>query len=312
MRRDVEFKSKGETCRGWLYTPDRGEPPFPTVVMAGGWCYVKEVVMPHYADIFVRQGLAALVFDYRNFGLSDGSLRQHIDPWEQIEDYRNAITFLQTLPEVDPERIGIWGISYSGGHVLIAGALDRRVKCIVSNLAVVDGYETQKRVQGERRFARLLELIGEDRKRMFLDEKERAYLPMSAPDPDATLCAWPFPEVYEVFMQIQKTEAPRHEHRSTLESLELLLAYTVFPYVRRIVHTPTLVIVAEGDNITQWDLETDAFNQIPTPRKKLFVVPKTTHMTLYANRSKLEIAAKEAAQWLDEHLIKAYRVAVPA
>ena len=80
------------------------------------------------------QGIAALVFDYRNFGDSDGEPRQHLDPWEQIEDYRNALSFAETLKEVQQDRIGIWGISYSGGHVLVVGATDPRVKCIVSNI----------------------------------------------------------------------------------------------------------------------------------------------------------------------------------
>ncbi len=80
MRRDIEFKSGGETVRGWLYTPERGNGPFPVVVMAGGWCYVKELVQPHVAQQFADTGLAAILFDYRNFGSSDGTRRQHIDP----------------------------------------------------------------------------------------------------------------------------------------------------------------------------------------------------------------------------------------
>jgi dienelactone hydrolase len=71
MRKDIEFKSRGETCRGWFYVPEENKAPYPVVVMAGGWCYVKEIVMPHYADFFVRAGLAALIFNYRNFGGSD-------------------------------------------------------------------------------------------------------------------------------------------------------------------------------------------------------------------------------------------------
>jgi dienelactone hydrolase len=73
VKRDIEFKSKGEVCRGWLYTPDKGKAPFPVVIMAGGWCYVKEIVMPHYADIFVKAGLAALLFDYRCFPIAAGT-----------------------------------------------------------------------------------------------------------------------------------------------------------------------------------------------------------------------------------------------
>ena len=87
--------------------------------MAGGWCYVKELRQPQYAAEFVRRGFAALIFDYRYLGASDGEPRQHLDPWKQIEDYRNAISYLETRPDIDSDRVGVWGISYSGGHVLI-------------------------------------------------------------------------------------------------------------------------------------------------------------------------------------------------
>lgn len=307
MRRDVEFKSKGEACRGWFYAPDEGVPPFPAVVMAGGWCYVKEVVMPHYAEHFLGGGLAVLIFDYRNLGASDGLPRQHLDPWEQIEDYKNAISFVQTLPEVDPERIGIWGISYSGGHVLVVGATDPRVRCIVSQIPVVDGYMNMRRVHGEREFRKLLQLITQDRKARFGNEAERSYIPMSAPDPDRTLCTWPFPDVYDTFRQIRETEAPRHEHRSTVESVELLLSYTVFPYVRRVFNIPVLMIVAENDEKTLWDLEIEAFNEIPAASKRLSVLSEVTHMSLYSERSHLEMAAQEGAEWFKEHLIKPYQ-----
>ena len=110
MKKDVAFKSRGDVCRGTLYTPDKGEGPFPAIVMAGGWCYVKEIVMPHYAEHFAEAGPAVLNFDYHCFGESEGEPRQHINPYEQIEDYKNAISFVETLPETDSERIGIWGI----------------------------------------------------------------------------------------------------------------------------------------------------------------------------------------------------------
>ena len=303
MRRDIEFKSKGITCRGWLYTPDKGKGPFPVVVMAGGWCYVKEIVMPHYADYIVKAGVAALLFDYRCFGASDGEPRQHVDPNMQIEDYKNAISFVQTLPEVDPERVGVWGISYSGGHVLIVGATDPRVKCIVSNVPVIDGYVNMQRVHGELQFAKLMDRIMADRKTRFQDEAKRGHLPMSAPDPFETLCTWPFPDVYEIFNKIKDTEAPLHEHLNTVESAELLLSYTVFPYVPRILNTPTLMVAAEGDDHTLWDLEIKAFNEIQTTRKKLAVLPRITHMSLYAIRKNLEIAGTEGAEWLKAHLM---------
>ncbi len=302
MQRNVEFQSGGEVCRGTLITPDGGPGPHPILVMAGGWCYVREIVMPHYARFFVEARVAVLMFDYRHLGASDGEPRQHIDPWRQIEDYRNAISFAEGLPEADPERIGIWGISYSGGHALITAALDSRVKFAVSNIPVVDGWVNMRRSHGELRFKQLREAILEDRRRRFANPDHRGYIPMSAPDPTSTLSTWPYPEVGEVFARIKEAEAPLHEHRSTLESTELLLTYTVFPYVARIVNMPVLMLVADGDDITLWDQEIEAFNQITSNSKRLFVIPQASHMALYSSRTRLEIAAGYTAGWLSETL----------
>src|SRR5260370_10255163 len=100
--KEVEFLSQGVAVRGDLLLPD-GDGPFPTVVMAGGWCYVKELRQPQYAAEFVKRGFAALVFDYRRMGASGGQPRQHLEPWHQIAHYKAAITVLATLQEVDSD-----------------------------------------------------------------------------------------------------------------------------------------------------------------------------------------------------------------
>jgi fermentation-respiration switch protein FrsA (DUF1100 family) len=301
VRTDVEFQSEGTSVKGMFLTPDEGKGPFPTIVMAGGWCYVKELVQPSYAEVINRSGIATLIIDYRRLGESGGEPRQHIDPWDQIEDYKNAISFAETLDEVDENRIGVWGISYSGGHVLIVGATDPRVKCVVSNIPVVQGWDNMRRVHGSLNFRRLQEMIAADRAARFRGESG-GYVPMSSMTPNDEQTAWPFPEVYEVFKQLQETEAPNHEHRNTIQSIELLQNYSVFPFVERILDTPTMMIVAEGDDITSWDREIEAFDKVATQTKELVVLPHTSHMTLYSDKSRLEIAAEAAARWLAEHL----------
>src|SRR6266480_7212180 len=97
MRQDIEFNAEGTTLRGWLFTPDAGHRPFPTIVMAHGFSAVKEMFLDSFAEVFANAGLAALVFDNRNFGASDGEPRQEIDPWAQVRDYRHAITYAGTL-----------------------------------------------------------------------------------------------------------------------------------------------------------------------------------------------------------------------
>lgn len=300
-QREVEFLSQGIKLRGDLVLPD-GPGPFPLLVMGGGWCYVKEIVMPHYAKAIVDKGVAVLMFDYRCMGASEGTPRQHIDPAAQIEDYKSAITFGETLPEIDAHRIGVWGISYAGGHVLVVGATDPRVKCVISNIPVVDGYENMRRVHGSQRFHELTELFLTDRRERTKSGSAGGRMPMSSLTPFTELSTWPFPSIHTIFHDIKEREAPRHEHWSTIESTELLLSYNVAPFAKRLYDTPTLMIVAEGDEITLWDLEIAVFNSIPSARKQLAVLPKVSHMSLYSKQNDLAIAGGLAADFAAKQL----------
>lgn len=297
--RPVEFKSDGLRIAAILYTPNTSG-PHPCVVMAGGWCYVKELAQPAYAETFVRHGLAALIFDYRHFGASEGVPRQHIDPWEQIEDYRNAISFAEGLHEVDAARIGAWGISYSGGHVLIVGAIDRRVRAVCSVVPVIDGYASMRLTHGTLGFRRLLTELEEARRELYRTGRHR-YLPHQ-PANEQDLGTWPFPQSRETFARLKASQAPAYEGRATTASTEMLLNYTVWPFLNRLVGTPTLMIVAEGDDHTHWDLAADAFSAIPGDRKRLHVVPRSTHLTLYEDAEILASVATLGAEWFVEHL----------
>jgi len=97
MRRDIEFRTEdGVILRGWHYLPERAGPAL-TVIMAHGYSAVKEMYLDRFAEVFAGAGIGAVVFDNRNFGASDGEPRQEIDPWQQIRDYRDAITWASSL-----------------------------------------------------------------------------------------------------------------------------------------------------------------------------------------------------------------------
>ena len=301
MGERVEFNSAGGTCVGILTRPAGAQGKTPLVIMAGGWCYTKEIVMPHYAKSFHDLGCATLIFDYRSFGESSGDLRQHINPWDQIEDYRNALSFAETLEGIDHARTGVWGISYSGGHVLVVAALDPRPAFAISTIPVVDGFQTMRRCHGERRFAELNKLLAADRKARF-EGKQSAYMPMSSEHPNDEMSAWPFPHVYTGFTKIKAEEAPRHEHYNTIESVELLMQYKVSPFCARIAETPVMMTLARGDNITSADLEVEAFNAVLNPNKALASVGGVDHMSLYTNRDHLAKVGAVQQAWLKKTL----------
>ena len=97
-----------------------------------------------------KLGLQVLAFDYRHFGASDGSPRNHLDPHEQQQDVRNGISWLRTLHEVDANNIGGWGISLGGVHMLHLGAYDRRLKAVVccTGLNAMEAMMSKVQLQG--------------------------------------------------------------------------------------------------------------------------------------------------------------------
>ncbi len=296
----VNFPSENVELEALLYRPETPG-PWPVVVMAGGWCYVKELVQPRFARVFADAGIACLIFDYRGFGGSKGEPRQHLDPWGQIADYRNAISFVETLDGIDAERIAVWGISYSGGHSLIVGALDSRVRAVVSIVPVIDGLETMRRAHGTMGFRRLSTAVLESRRRLYASG-EHDYMKHSSASPDTELCTWPFPGSPVLFQMLKDTEAPSYENRNTVASTELLMEYTVEGYLDRLTDTPTLMVLAANDDFTWSDLETKAFNRIPTPEKTLEVINRTDHHELYRDPQKTRVAAELCRDWYLRHL----------
>jgi len=131
----VEFGSEGGLLRGLLFRPDGVELP-PVVIMAHGTSATIRMVADEYAEAFRRDGLAVLLYDHRNFGVSGGDPRQEINPWIQCRGYLDAIGFVQTLAGIDHNRIGLWGDSYSAAEVIVAGAVDGRVGAVVAQIPV--------------------------------------------------------------------------------------------------------------------------------------------------------------------------------
>lgn len=136
-RSEVRFPSGADECCAWLYLPE-GEGPAPVVVMGHGLGAIREMRLDVYAERFVAEGYACLVFDYRHFGASGGDPRQLLSVRRQLEDWKSAVAFARSLPEVDPDRVVIWGSSFGGGHV-IATAAEVQVAAAIAQCPFTDG-----------------------------------------------------------------------------------------------------------------------------------------------------------------------------
>jgi fermentation-respiration switch protein FrsA (DUF1100 family) len=296
MRRDIEFNAEGVVLRGWLYLPERVPVEMPGVVMAHGFSAVKEMYLDRYAEVFSAAGLAALVFDNRNFGASDGEPRYEIDPWQQVRDYRHAITWLGRQPNIKRERIGVWGSSYSGGHVLVLGAIDRRVKCVVAQVPLISGSRNLARLVRADMAAPLRAQFDADRDARFAGE-EPAMLPVVTSEPNGA-AALPTADSWEWFTQTARTRAPAWRNQVTLRTVEMLGEYEPGSYIERISPTPLMMLIAAGDHLTVADEAFAAYNRALEPKR--LVILDGGHFDAYVKA--FEHSSGAARDWFIEHL----------
>jgi len=298
MRIDVGFDADGTTLRGWLYTPDMGAAPFPIVVMAHGFSAVKEMGLDQYAEVFARAGLAALIYDNRNLGASEGNPRFEIDPTAQMRDYRHAITYAQTRPEIRPDRIGVWGTSYTGGLVLMVAALDRRVKCVVSQVPFIGGYET------------MIEVMPLEERKQFHNtgcRRKRSSLAAGNPPSLVAVCTndtskpidAPGRRTYSYFQSFMQQDSLNWKNKVTLRSLDLRLEYEAMPFVARVSPTPLLMIIADNDTITPTDIALRAFEQALEPKK--IVLLQGDHYIPYLEA--FDRSSGAARDWFAQYLL---------
>jgi fermentation-respiration switch protein FrsA (DUF1100 family) len=296
MRRDIEFSAEGVVLRGWLYMPEHAPSEIPGVVMAHGFSAVKEMYLDRYAEVFSAAGIGALVFDNRNFGASDGEPRDEIDPWQQVRDYRHAITWLGRQSHINRERIGVWGSSYSGGHALVLGAIDRRVKCVVSQVPLISGARNLRRLVRADLAAPMRAQFDADREIRFAGGAP-AMLPVVASEANGA-AALPTADSWEWFTQTARTRAPAWRNQVTLRTVEMLGEYEPGSYIERISPTPLLMLIAAGDHLTVADEAFAAYNRALEP--KCLVILNGGHFDAYVKA--FERSSTAARDWFVKHL----------
>lgn len=142
---EQSFENQGVRCAGRLYRPAEVERP-PVVVMAHGFGGEMTWRLPAYAERFAERGIATFLFDYRTFGASGGERRQLIDPFDHRSDWLAAVDHVRELSTVDADRLGLWGTSFSGGHVIETAARVEDVSAVVAQVPFVDGPRTAAHV----------------------------------------------------------------------------------------------------------------------------------------------------------------------
>jgi fermentation-respiration switch protein FrsA (DUF1100 family) len=293
-RFDVKIPADGGIdLAAWLFLPE-GPGPYPAITMAHGFAGTREHGIERFAEAFAAAGFVVLLHDHRNFGQSGGQPRGDIDPWRQIADWRRAISYLEARPEVDAARLGLWGTSYAGGHAIVLGATDRRLRCVVAQVPTISGYEQGLRRVPPDALSALEHAFNEDERGQLRGEPPRRQAVVSA-DPS-------IPAAYRsqdaIDFYLQPVPAGPWSNEITFRSTRAARMYEPGHWITRVSPTPLLVVVARDDRLTVTDLALQAYERALQP-KRLMLIPGG-HFAPYL--SAFPQAEAVATAWFREHL----------
>lgn len=296
---DVRFPVEGDLeLHAWLFTPE-GTGPFPAITMAHGFAGAKYHGIEVFAEAFASAGFVVLLHDHRGFGDSDGTPRQDVNPWQQITDWRRAISFLEEQPQVDPERIGIWGSSFAGGHAIVLGATDRRLKAVVAQAPTISGFENGLRRVPPESVAALEARFADDERAQLHGAPPAMHTIVSA-DP-ATAAAYHSPDA--VAFYLQPMPEGKWENKATIRSTRWARMYEPGIWVERVSPTPLLMVVARNDVVAVTDLALKAYERALEPKRLVMI--HGGHFDPYVKE--FATASTAAVSWFQEHMNAARR-----
>jgi len=252
----VSFDVQGMKCGGNLYLPSRIKKP-PAIIMAHGFGAEMTFGIPVYAEKYVRNGFAVLIFDYRYFGVSEGEPGHIISVKAQLKDWEASIEFLRGLKEVDGDKICIWGYSFSGGHVLATAAQNSNVKAFISHMPFLDSINFIKK----NGFIKIMKINAAAAKDIFnsITGRRPYTIPVfGKPEDFAVLNT---PESYEGYSSLVPENSSWKNEFPARSSLK-------FVWYRPIKYIPELkcrglVVYAELDSITDPEMVEKAFRNMP-------------------------------------------------
>jgi uncharacterized protein len=293
MRRDHTFLSGGQLCAARLLTPDGSDGARPCVVMAHGVDGAGNARLGAFAQRFADAGIAALIFDYRHFGHSEGEPRRLVDRDRQLDDWRAAINFARMLQGIDPRRLAVWGTSLSAGHVATIAADTPEIAAAISQVPMVSGVSAL-RAAGARTALRIAFVDLRDQVRRALG-RPPSFIPLVGPPGSRAAMTSPDAEPgYHALLE------PGKESRNEATARGLLRLAAYRPVIRAPeIQCPWLVCVCDGDAITPPRPAVKAAARAPRGEIRHY---DAGHFDIYVGPT-FEIAVSDQVDFLRRHLL---------
>lgn len=289
-RSEVAFFSDGLRLSGWL-TSGSGGGRRPALVFCPGFTGTKYAAFyePYVARL-AGAGYTVLLIDYRGWGDSAGE-RGAIFPLEQTADIRNALSYLESRDDVDPLRLGLFGVSFGGGHVSYVASMDTRVRCGVSVSGVADGRQWLREMRREYEWNELLDRLADERRRRaatgdvtMVDPTEEIMI--STPERRATTVKGNVPEGMAA-------------RRTPLHCAQAIIDYRPLEAVAARATAGLLWLAVERDSVVPAEHSRRLFAAASEP-KRLVILPGQRHYAAYIEH--LDVITAEAIAWYGAHL----------
>lgn len=247
--------------------------------------------VPEVAEQFQLAGITALIYDPRSTGTSDGIPRNEIDPMKQVEDYSDALTFLSTLPIVDSNCIGFWGMSFSATVALCGTALDKRAKFVIAICPLLS-FEYSKD-----RFSKVLAKTMKDRESQ-INGTRPFYLPLLTQKGDnpAGFGIGMDKEGFEYIVGAKERVAPSFENRTTIQSYYKMVMWQPSGLMRYVTPTPVMFVVPELDKVSPPEDQIALFETFSEP-KRLHIALGKGHLNVLSGED-FPFLMKLQVDWL--------------
>ena len=294
-KQEVRFPAEGGIAlSAWLFVPEHANGRLPAITMAHGYAGTKYHGLEPMAEAFAAAGFAVLLHDHRGFGESGGEPRNDVNPWQQITDWRRALSYLQDRPEVDENRVGVWGTSYAGGHAIVLGATDRRLKAVVAQVPTIDGHASGLRRVAPEAVAKLEAQFAADERAQLRGEPPATQVIVS----DDAAVAASYKAADAISFYLRPVPAGTWENKVTVRSTRWSRMYAPGEFIERVSPTPLLMVVADHDNIAVADLALKAYERALEPKRLVMI--KGGHFDPYLGEFKT--ASGAAIDWFKTHL----------
>jgi fermentation-respiration switch protein FrsA (DUF1100 family) len=299
----IEFSSEGEKVVGNLYFPKGydANKPYPAVIVSGSWTTVKEQMSSLYAHKLADQGFITLAFDPRNFGESEGEIRFYEKPSQKIVDIKNAVTYLQSLPEVADDKIGALGICAGSMYTLMAAAEDKRIKSVVTAASWLHDAEAVKLFYGGEEGVQEKINAAQTAKQKYSETGEIEYIAsISTTDPTAAMYG-----PYDYYLNPERGAVSEWSaDKFAVMSWEDWLTLDPMPSAKNL-SASTLMIHSDGAVLPEYTKQ--YFEKIASADKKLHWIETELEspyhqFNFYDQDDEVNESIKQASTWFSEKL----------